>query len=76
MIVHWDGEEQGLMGSYEFVEEHGKELAERAVAYINLDVAVRGMLQCRIRVDRLIGCMTSITFASLLDVFINQKLKA
>ena len=42
MFVHWDAEEQALMGSYEFVEEHYKELSDRTVAYINLDVAVRG----------------------------------
>ena len=42
MFVHWDAQEQALMGSYEFVEEHYKELSDRTVAYINLDVAVRG----------------------------------
>jgi N-acetylated-alpha-linked acidic dipeptidase len=37
----WDAEEQGLIGSTEWGEEHEKELAH-AVAYFNLDVAVSG----------------------------------
>lgn len=37
----WDGEEQGLIGSTEWGEEHEKDLAN-AVAYFNLDVAVTG----------------------------------
>lgn len=37
----WDAEEQGLVGSTEWVEQHEKELAG-AVAYFNLDVAVSG----------------------------------
>jgi N-acetylated-alpha-linked acidic dipeptidase len=37
----WDAEEQGLIGSTEWAEEHEKDLAH-AVAYFNLDVAVTG----------------------------------
>ncbi|MBZ5507323.1 MAG: M28 family metallopeptidase [Acidobacteriia bacterium] len=37
----WDAEEQGLIGSTEWGEEHEKDLAH-AVAYFNLDVAVSG----------------------------------
>jgi N-acetylated-alpha-linked acidic dipeptidase len=37
----WDGEEQGLIGSTEWVEQHGAEL-NHAVAYFNVDVAVSG----------------------------------
>lgn len=37
----WDAEEEGLIGSTEWGEEHEKELA-RAVAYFNVDVAVTG----------------------------------
>lgn len=33
----WDGEEQSLLGSTEWVEQHAKELSEKAVAYINTD---------------------------------------
>ncbi len=37
----WDAEEQGLIGSTEWGEQHEKELAG-AVAYFNVDVAVAG----------------------------------
>lgn len=40
----WDGEEPGLLGSTEWVEEHGDELASHAVAYINSDTNGRGYL--------------------------------
>lgn len=38
----WDGEEPGLLGSTEWVEEHGSDLAQHAVAYINSDSNGRG----------------------------------
>jgi N-acetylated-alpha-linked acidic dipeptidase len=37
----WDGEEEGLIGSTEWVEQHEQEL-ENGVAYFNVDVAVSG----------------------------------
>jgi N-acetylated-alpha-linked acidic dipeptidase len=37
----WDGEEEGLMGSTEWVEQHEADLAN-AAAYFNVDVAVSG----------------------------------
>jgi N-acetylated-alpha-linked acidic dipeptidase len=40
----WDGEEPGLLGSTEWVEEHAAELASHAVAYINSDSNNRGYL--------------------------------
>jgi N-acetylated-alpha-linked acidic dipeptidase len=40
----WDGEEPGLLGSTEWVEEHEKELKEKAVVYINSDENGRGFL--------------------------------
>jgi len=40
----WDGEEPGLLGSTEFVEEHGAELNQHAVVYINSDSNSRGFL--------------------------------
>ncbi|MBK9152961.1 MAG: M28 family metallopeptidase [Chloracidobacterium sp.] len=40
----WDAEEQGLIGSTEWVEQHAAELRERAVAYINTDSNGRGFL--------------------------------
>jgi N-acetylated-alpha-linked acidic dipeptidase len=40
----WDGEEPGLLGSTEWVEEHGTELNQHAVVYINSDSNSRGFL--------------------------------
>lgn len=40
----WDGEEPGLLGSTEWVEQHGDELAKKAVMYINTDNSGRGYL--------------------------------
>ncbi len=38
----WDGEEPGLLGSTEYVEDHEKELQQKAVVYINSDDISRG----------------------------------
>jgi N-acetylated-alpha-linked acidic dipeptidase len=40
----WDGEEQGLLGSTEWVEDHETDLREKAVLYINTDGNGRGFL--------------------------------
>jgi len=40
----WDGEEPGLIGSTEWVEDHEMELKQKAVAYINSDGNGRGFL--------------------------------
>jgi N-acetylated-alpha-linked acidic dipeptidase len=40
----WDGEEQGLLGSTEWVEHHAAELRQKAVAYINSDSTSKGWL--------------------------------
>src|SRR5260370_34601929 len=42
MPCSWDGEEYGLIGSTEWSEEHATELQQKAVAYLNVDVAVSG----------------------------------
>ena len=41
IFCSWDGEEEGLMGSTEWAEQHESELAS-APAYFNMDVAVSG----------------------------------
>jgi N-acetylated-alpha-linked acidic dipeptidase len=41
VFCSWDGEEEGLMGSTEWVEQHASELAN-SPAYFNVDVAVSG----------------------------------
>lgn len=38
----WDGEEPGLLGSTEWVEQHAEELKQKAVAYINTDSSGKG----------------------------------
>ena len=40
----WDGEEPALLGSTEWVEAHGDDLARKAVAYLNSDTNGRGYL--------------------------------
>jgi N-acetylated-alpha-linked acidic dipeptidase len=40
----WDGEEQGLLGSTEWAEDHQEELRKKAVAYINTDGNSRGFI--------------------------------
>ena len=41
-IAHWDAEEQGVIGSTEWVEQMKNELGAKAVAYVNLDAGVSG----------------------------------
>jgi N-acetylated-alpha-linked acidic dipeptidase len=41
VFCSWDGEEEGLMGSTEWVEQHAAQLAS-SPAYFNVDVAVSG----------------------------------
>ncbi|XP_023226800.1 N-acetylated-alpha-linked acidic dipeptidase 2-like [Centruroides sculpturatus] len=42
VFCSWDGEEFGLIGSTEWIEEHMHSLQARAVAYINVDICVAG----------------------------------
>ena len=42
VFASWDGEEYGLVGSTEWVEEYLPWLQHASVAYLNLDVGVRG----------------------------------
>jgi len=44
IYASWDGEEPGLLGSTEWVEQHEKDLREHAVAYINSDGNGRGFI--------------------------------
>ncbi len=43
IVASWDAEEEGLVGSTEWAEQHAAELAH-AVAYFNTDVAVSGSI--------------------------------
>lgn len=40
----WDGEEEGLLGSTEWAEEHAEEIRRHATVYINSDANSRGYL--------------------------------
>ena len=42
VFASWDGEEYGLLGSTEWVEEYVPWLSDTAVAYVNVDVGARG----------------------------------
>jgi N-acetylated-alpha-linked acidic dipeptidase len=42
VLCSWDGEEYGLLGSTEWVEENADELQQKAVVYLNVDSAVSG----------------------------------
>jgi N-acetylated-alpha-linked acidic dipeptidase len=44
IFAGWDGEEPGLLGSTEWVEDHADELRKHAVVYINSDGNGRGFL--------------------------------
>lgn len=41
LFASWDAEEEGLIGSTEWTEDHASEMA-RAVAYFNMDIGVSG----------------------------------
>ena len=42
VFASWDGEEYGLIGSTEWVEEYLPWLSKAAIAYLNVDVGTRG----------------------------------
>src|SRR5262245_21758899 len=44
VYIAWDGEEQGLLGSTEWVEQHDEEIRYKASIYINSDGNGRGFL--------------------------------
>jgi N-acetylated-alpha-linked acidic dipeptidase len=44
VYASWDGEEPGLLGSTEWVEEHAGELGAKGLLYVNSDSNTRGIL--------------------------------
>lgn len=44
-LAFWDGEEFGIIGSTEWVEQHARELQQKLVAYFNSDSNGRGQLR-------------------------------
>ncbi|KAK7502668.1 hypothetical protein BaRGS_00005918, partial [Batillaria attramentaria] len=47
MFCSWGAEEYGLIGSNEWAEQYVKILGPRAVAYVNIDIAVQGNYSLR-----------------------------
>jgi N-acetylated-alpha-linked acidic dipeptidase len=60
IFASWDAEEEGLIGSTEWGEQHEKDLAH-AAAYFNLDVAVTGPNFSASAVPSLKGFMREVT---------------
>ncbi|HET9282449.1 MAG TPA: M28 family metallopeptidase [Candidatus Angelobacter sp.] len=60
IFASWDAEEEGLIGSTEWAEEHEKDLSH-AAAYFNLDVAVTGPNFGASAVPSLKGFMRDVT---------------
>ncbi|XP_023222078.1 N-acetylated-alpha-linked acidic dipeptidase 2-like [Centruroides sculpturatus] len=42
ILASWDAEEFGITGSMEWIQDHAKELFQRTIAYINVDIVVTG----------------------------------
>lgn len=42
IMCSWGGEEYAIIGSFEYVDQHVKDLALKGVAYFNTDIAVSG----------------------------------
>jgi N-acetylated-alpha-linked acidic dipeptidase len=45
VYLAWDGEEQGLLGSTEWVETHADILREKAVVYVNSGITTQGFFE-------------------------------
>ncbi len=45
IYAFWDGEEEGLLGSTEWAEQHAEELEQKGAVYINSDSNSRGYLR-------------------------------
>ncbi|XP_047497412.1 N-acetylated-alpha-linked acidic dipeptidase 2-like isoform X1 [Penaeus chinensis] len=47
VVCSWGSEEYGLVGSKEWTEQFGKQLMDRTVAYINVDLSIEGNYSLR-----------------------------
>ena len=54
MLCSWDAEELLVIGSTEWVEENARILQDRAVGYLNMDVAVNGNFSIRVDANPLL----------------------
>ncbi|MDA3630706.1 M28 family peptidase [Saccharopolyspora sp. WRP15-2] len=60
VLAGWDGEEYGLLGSTEWVEQHRADLLDNAVVYLNMDGAGGGRNFSASSVPALDGVLTDI----------------
>jgi len=74
----WDGEEPGLIGSTEYVEDFEKELQQKAVVYINTDDAARGFFGAggSHALEKFVGEVSESVVDPQTGVTIGERLKA
>jgi N-acetylated-alpha-linked acidic dipeptidase len=78
MYAAWDAEEQGLIGSTEWVEDHAEALREHLVAYLNTDGNSRGFvgLGGSHSLQRLMNEVAEATADPILEVPVTDRLRA
>jgi N-acetylated-alpha-linked acidic dipeptidase len=78
MYAAWDAEEQGLIGSTEWVEDHAEALREHLVAYLNTDGNSRGFVSLggSHSLQRLMNEVAEATSDPLLEVPVTDRLRA
>lgn len=78
MYAAWDAEEQGLIGSTEWVEDHAEALREHLVAYLNTDGNSRGFvgLGGSHSLQRLMNEVANATADPILAVPVTDRLRA
>ena len=78
MYAAWDAEEQGLIGSTEWVEDHAEALREHLVAYLNTDGNSRGFvgLGGSHSLQRLMNEVADATADPILEVPVTDRLRA
>ncbi|XP_047135575.1 N-acetylated-alpha-linked acidic dipeptidase 2 isoform X1 [Hydra vulgaris] len=74
MLCSWDAEEYGLMGSIEWAQEFYSVLSQRAVVYLNVDIAVSGTYTFRAKSSpSIIDKMFDISKATIDPDYINEE---
>lgn len=78
MYAAWDAEEQGLIGSTEWVEDHAEALREHLVAYLNTDGNSRGFVSLggSHSLQRLMNEVAEATADPILQVPVTDRLRA
>ena len=78
MYAAWDAEEQGLIGSTEWVEDHAEALRAHLVAYLNTDGNSRGFVSLggSHSLQRLMNQVAEATTDPILEVPVTDRLRA